>query len=96
VKHFVQLTLVRVKDPAELQKQQERYGQRRPKPEEMETVMVDVCANQVFSICPALDGVSPPLVLSLVGVNGIGEFNVAESCERVRWLVLEVLDHDRA
>jgi hypothetical protein len=76
---FIQLTLVRVKNP-----QRFMGTARQPDPSDMETVNVDVRADRVVSICSALGSISPPLVVSLVGVDPVGEFHVAESCEEVR------------
>jgi hypothetical protein len=78
---FVRFTLARVKDPRKHQANQ--FHVPRIEPEDMETVNTRLRADQVFSITAALASMSPPLVKTLVGVNGIGEFMVCETPEEV-------------
>lgn len=83
---FIKLTLVRVKNPQRL------TPTSRLEPSDMETVNVDIRADRVVSICSAPAGMSPPLVVSLVGVDPVGEFHVAESCQEVRDVLTHALD----
>lgn len=92
MKHFVTLTLVRVKDP---RAENNPFGRQRLGPEDMETLNLDLRVDSVFSIAAAHATMSPPLVNALVGVRSVGEFMVAETREEVRALLSEVLDQQR-
>jgi len=89
LKHFVQLTLVRVKHPEKFADPRNPF-RGKPEPEDMESVRTDLRADAVFSVTPA-GANSLPLVSSLVGIRTIGEFWVAESREEVLQILAEAL-----
>jgi hypothetical protein len=86
MKHFVQLTLVRIKDPQKFNDPRNPFI-RTPKAEDMESIRSDFRADAIFSVTTAADYL-PPGVKSLVGVRTVGEFWVSES----RHEVIEILE----